>query len=233
MAFSGFNAEGIDLLIMNRLQNNKEFYEQHKDEIREKAIEPFYELIEEMKQQMLLIDPNFVTVPNRMVSRVRRDNRFTKDKSLYRANLWLFFRRARKPFEHVPSYYVEIHPEYWAYGCWGGMGKGEMEEIRAMILREDKIFLDAYKAVNACKEMTLEGELYKRPKFPEAKAEYQTWLNRKQLGVNYNNNEKFESILDGSFVPNMLKNMNQIAPFYRLLWTAKERAATSARVMGR
>ena len=34
MAFHGFSAEGVDLLQLNRLQNSKEFYDAHKDEIK-------------------------------------------------------------------------------------------------------------------------------------------------------------------------------------------------------
>ena len=119
MAFHGFSAEGVDLLQLNRLQNSKEFYDAHKDEIKRLSIRPFHELIAEMTPEMVKIDPQFVTVPSRMVSRVRRDTRYTKDKTLYRANMWLFFRRARRERESVPAYYFELHPEYWAFGCWG------------------------------------------------------------------------------------------------------------------
>ena len=90
MAFHGFSAEGVDLLQLNRLQNSKEFYDAHKDEIKRLSIRPFHELIAEMTPEMVKIDPQFVTVPSRMVSRVRRDTRYTKDKTLYRANMWLF-----------------------------------------------------------------------------------------------------------------------------------------------
>ena len=141
MAFTGFSAAGVDLLQLNRLQNSKEFYEEHKNEIKKLAITPFYELIEQMTPVMQQIDAQFVTVPSRMVSRVRRDTRYTKDKTLYRANLWLFFRRARRQHESMPCYYFELHPEYWAWGCWGAWGTGEMQALRDMILHEDRLFL--------------------------------------------------------------------------------------------
>ena len=48
MAFHGFSAEGVDLLQLNRLQNSKEFYDAHKDEIKRLSIRPFHELIAEM-----------------------------------------------------------------------------------------------------------------------------------------------------------------------------------------
>lgn len=71
MAFTGFSAAGVDLLSLNRLQNSKDFYEEHKAEIKKLAITPFYELIEQMTPVMQQIDEQFVTVPSRMVSRVR------------------------------------------------------------------------------------------------------------------------------------------------------------------
>ena len=162
-----------------------------------------------MTPVMQQIDAQFVTVPSRMVSRVRRDTRYTKDKTLYRANLWLFFRRARRQHESMPCYYFELHPEYWAWGCWGAWGTGEMQALRDMILHEDRLFLDAFEAVKRCPEVTLAGELYKRPKYPDAKPEYQSWLNRKEIGVDFRESEDFAPVLDGSFVGPMLETMKK------------------------
>lgn len=230
MAFTGFSAEGIDLLVLNRLQNDKAFYEAHKEEIKRLAIEPFYRLCEEMTPVMSAIDPQFVTVPSRMVSRVRRDTRYTKDKTLYRANLWLFFRRARaSAYDSVPAYYVEVHPEYWSWGCWGSWGRGDMAAVREMILHEDKRFLEAFDAVSRCQAVSLGGELYKRPKCPDANPAYQDWLNRKELGVSFYEHTDFAPLLDGSFVQPMLAAMQQLAPLYRFLLAAKERADAGAR----
>lgn len=231
MSFSGFCAEGIDLLQLNRLQNSKGFYEEHKSELKEKAILPFYELIEDITPDMLLIDSHFVTVPYRMVSRIRRDTRFTKDKSLYRANLWMFFRRPKLRFDEVPGYFLEVHPEYWSYGCFGASGKGEMAEIREMILKEDTNFLYARRAVEACKGMTLEGECFKRPKYPDAKPEYQTWLNRKFYVVSVTERDDFSALLDGSFVDPMVKRFQALKPFYDFLWIARDRVSQKRKEM--
>jgi len=229
MSFKGFNAEGIDLLQLNRLQNSKEFYDAHKDEIKRLVVQPFHELIVEMTPVMLEIDPLFVVTPSRMVSRVRRDTRYTKDKSLYRANMWMFFRRPRHEREFIPCYYFEIHPEYWRYGCWGASGKGAMDALRDMVLNEDKLFTNAYEAVTRCKGVSLEGTLYKRPRFPDAKPEYQPWLNRKELGAEFNEYNNFTPILDGSFLPQMLDTMRQLAPLYRLFIAAKGHADAGKR----
>ena len=158
MEFTGFDPQGLDLLIENRMMNSIEFYEAHKAQIKRLVIEPFYALCRQMQDTMLLIDPHFVTIPSRMVSRVRRDTRYTKDKTLYRANLWLFFRRTRTQYEEIPFFYMELGPDAWKYGCWGGFGRGEMAAARECILQEDKLFLDAYRAVQRVPEMILQGE---------------------------------------------------------------------------
>ncbi len=229
MSFTGFGSEGIDLLQLNRLQNSKEFYEEHKEDIKRLMVQPFHELINEMIPVMLEIDPLFVTVPSRMVSRVRRDTRYTKDKTLYRSNMWLFFRRPRQERESVPCYYFEVHQEFWRYGCWCSYNRPDMEKLREMVLNEDKLFLEAYDAVSKCPEVKLDGELYKRPRFSDAKPEYQGWLNRKEMGADFTEYENFGPILDGSFVKPMLETMKKLAPLYRLFVSAKERADAAAR----
>ena len=222
--FKGFSPEGLDLLIENRLMNSKDFYEEHKKEIREKAINPFHALCMDMTEDMLKIDPLFVTNPTRMVSRVRRDTRYTKDKTLYRANLWLYFRRPKYRFDSVPFYYMEVTPEYWSYGCFGVFGKGEMEIARKMILNEDANFLNAYKSAKNSDVFSLDGEMYKREHFPSAKDEYKPWLNRKYLGLAFYEYEDYSPLWDGSFVKPMLDNFKKIAPFYDFLIAIRERA---------
>ena len=39
-----------------------------------------------------------------------------------------------------------------------------------MILAEDRLFLDAFRAVNSCPQVHLAGEMYKRPEIPGRKA---------------------------------------------------------------
>lgn len=224
MEFTGFYPQGLDLLIENRMMNSPVFYQEHKSQIKALAIEPFYALCQSMREDMLQIDPLFVTIPSRMVSRVRRDTRYIKDKTLYRSNLWLYFRRPRAQFEDVPFFYFELGPEYWRYGCWGGFGRGEMAHARDMIVREDKLFLDAYTAVQQIPSMQLHGEVYKRLKCPDAKEIYRLWSERKQLGIDFEETHDYSPVFDGSFVPQMLERFHQLTPFYRFLWAIKERA---------
>ena len=71
--------------------------------------------------------------------------------------------------------------------------------------------------------------MYKRPNSRTQSRNIRTGLNRKEIGVDYTNGEDFTPVLDGTFVPFMLKTMRQLAPLYRLLLAAKERADAAGR----
>lgn len=229
MEFCGFRPEGLDLLIENRLQNSKEYYEAHKAQIKKLVHEPFYNLIECMAPEMQKIDPLFVIEPRRMLSRIRRDTRYTKDKTLYRDHAWITFGRMKGEFATRPVYYFEITPEYWSYGCgYYQAPPVEMQLAREMILAEDKLFLDAFTAVQRRPEFILYGEMYKRLKFPDAPEKYQPWLQRKNLGVSCES-DNFEPLWDGSFVKKVIQNMQAIAPLYQLFCTIKERTSVASR----
>lgn len=226
MDFSGFHPEGLDLLIENRMHNDKNFYEEHKPQLQSLVLEPFYALIERLTPDMLRIDPLLVIKPRQAVSRVRRDTRFSKDKTLYRANIWITFSRMKDSFASRPCFYFEISPENWSYGCgYYQAPPAEMRRAREMILAEDKRFLDAFHAVNSCKIFSLYGDCYKRPHFPDAPECYQPWLNRKNLGVSTEFTDH-APLFDGSFVPDLINNFHKIAPFYHFLCTIKAQENT-------
>ena len=224
MAFSGFRPEGLDLMIQNRLMDSKPFYDEHKAEIKRLMQQPMTELIGEVSDAMREIDPLFVLVPSKMISRVRRDTRYTKDKTLYRDHMWCTFGRPKGEHDSRPCYYFEVMPESWGYGSgYYKATPGELAILREMILREDKRFLEAYAAVQAMPRFSLYGEEFKRPKFPDAKAEYQPWLNKRNIGLSYSCYD-FKPLFEGSFIGEMLRDLRAIAPFYYFLCAVHESA---------
>ena len=90
------------------------------------------------------------------------------------------------------------------------------------LLHEDVFFQRAFDAVQRG-DFVLEGEQYKRPKYPDAPKQYQDWLNRKQLGVSFCSVD-FELLFAGGFYDKMIKDIQQIKPFYDFLQKAEERA---------
>ena len=93
MGFSGFSDKTLRFLLENRMNNSKQWYDSHKDEYKRYVYDPFVELVNELAPAVLQIDSQIITIPSRIISRTRRDTRFTKDKTMYRDNAWIVFAR--------------------------------------------------------------------------------------------------------------------------------------------
>ena len=88
-----FCRETFEFLFENRLKDSKEWYDAHKPERQKLVTEPLLALSASLGPAMLEMDSQLVTEPRRTISRLRRDTRYTKDKSLYRDVIWCVFLR--------------------------------------------------------------------------------------------------------------------------------------------
>lgn len=121
--YSGITAESLFLLAENRFQDSKSFYEEHKPTIWAGVVEPLRVLVGELAPTMLAIDSKIVVDPlkNGCVSRVRRDNRYTNDKAMYRENMWIAFLRDKHAWDYtLPAFFldVSIRGAEWGLGFY-------------------------------------------------------------------------------------------------------------------
>lgn len=219
-----FSKRALDFLFENKLHDSKEWYEEHKDIYREYVTKPFAALAAELAPFFEETGSELICTPKR-VSRVRRDTRFTKDKSLFRDHIWISVSRPKERFEQIPEFYFCIEQTGFSLGCgYYQAGRDSMEAIRKLILNDDSSFNEASKALKAAPEFILGGEMYKRSRFPEESEEKQNWLNRKSLFTDLSSGD-FE-LLFGSDLGSYLKcEFAKIVPFYRFLMKAEENAA--------
>ena len=89
--------------------------------------QPALALAEALSPTVEAIDPLLERRPNRVVSRINRDIRFTKDKSPYRDHLFLAFRRPCTDRQSTPGLYFEITDQE-AYCAWILWGKSPSDE---------------------------------------------------------------------------------------------------------
>ena len=82
--YKGITPEAIELLSLNRFNDSKAFYEEHKEELKQGAIIPMRQIVLDVSDLVCDIDPLMDTNPIYIVSRIRRDTRRTKSKMLYR-----------------------------------------------------------------------------------------------------------------------------------------------------
>lgn len=182
MSFDGFTAEALKFLFENKLNNSKEWYDGHKDIYKKYVYDPFVELVKELSPTMLEIDDKIITVPSKLISRVRRDTRFSKDKTLYRDNVWIVFLRDKSIMATSPCFWFEISQKGSSFGIgYYGAEPSSMAKMREMIIDGHPVFKKALQCYESQKDFILGGEMYKKSKFPGQPENLRAWLDRKNI----------------------------------------------------
>lgn len=164
--FQGIRQEDMWLLAENRFQDSKAFYEDHKPQLRAGILQPLQALFSDMAPEMLKIDPQIVADPmrNGSVSRIRRDNRYTRDKAMYRENMWISFLRDKKAWDNLPGFYLDISLRGSSYGVgFYHPSPRLMQTLRRMIDETPDDFVQAMSRAEAA-GFVCEGDRYARPK---------------------------------------------------------------------
>lgn len=167
-------------------QNHREFFEANRERYRTLVQQPMLALAERLLPTALSIDPRFQTCPSAIVSRIRRDTRYTKDKSPYRDHVWLGFKPAGMRTSECFVLYAEFERERYGYGM--GMYAPEpalMAELRARMLARPKHFLELVEEQRFRERFEVFGESYRRPRFTGCEAALLPWVNRRSLGFSF------------------------------------------------
>lgn len=179
--YDGITTDAIFLLERNRFENSKEFYEAHKAQINQTVIKPMRQIAVILSNELSRVDPHIQTNPTRMTSRIRRDTRFTKDKSLYRDHVWISFERPKKEWEGYPGMWMEISPRGYSYGVGPyAPSPTYLELLRQQMCAQQKAFLQAAEQVRKTGAL-LAGEDYKRKKPGEYPKELDSYYNKKNF----------------------------------------------------
>jgi uncharacterized protein (TIGR02453 family) len=161
--YPGIKPESIFLLAENRFNDSKSFYDAHKEELKNGIILPLRALVEDLTPTLSAINPDIILDPSRIICRIRRDTRFTNDKSLYRENLWIMLRHQKNELP-TPTFWFEFFPDRYSYGV------GLLSETpafmqfwrREIVGQKSKLLRAAKSAENA--GFRLDCDSYKRSK---------------------------------------------------------------------
>ncbi len=104
--FSGFTPATFTFLKELKENNTRDWFEAHRDQFNQVLQTPFQNLVVSLIPPMIEIDPQFeIKQPKKMISRIYRDLRFSKDKSPYRPNMWLSFHRITEDWKDEPGFF--------------------------------------------------------------------------------------------------------------------------------
>lgn len=184
--FKGIKPESIELLCLNRFNDSKEFYEEHKLELKDGITVPMRQIVLDLSGLMYDIDDKMLTDPVRSVSRIYRDTRGNRSKIKYRENMWLMLRRYKKEYPSAPFFYFEFYPNSFGYGlAFWTWKQSAFKEVHNLIIEHPGRWLDA---VDACKQAVLTYDArdnYKKDMYPNAPKEIKPYLSAKNMEFSY------------------------------------------------
>jgi uncharacterized protein (TIGR02453 family) len=165
------------------------------------------------------IDSGMEVRPAKCLARIRRDVRFTRDKSPFRDHLWLLFRKAAEPREGSLMFWFEVSPEStgWGMGFWGE-NRPVFDLMRRRMAANPKAFVDMLESCRLS-EHTLQmgGESFKRMAVPEQiPPELHSIYTAKELYI-HQSETQLGWIYSPEIVKRVARDYKALMPLYKAL----------------
>ena len=212
--FTGFAQKTIDFMWGIRLNNNKPWFEEHKDEFKRDFQFPMKELGQEVYSRIMADcgERGFI----HKLSRIYKDARRVHDGCPYRDNLWFSVEKPSAPGEEsagILTFWFDLNPEGWSYGLGYYAAKAAtMERLRTRIDDNPKEFEKLIDLLDSQEEFTLDGPEYARAKqAPTPKT--QGWYNKKSFSL-IHSGEIGDELFARGFADRLVTGYRFLMPFY-------------------
>jgi len=222
-----FSQETIDFLVENKLRNDKAWFEEHKTQYNQLVIAPLVSLVEALTPTLLSIDDKLLCVPkiNGSISRIWRDSRFSKDKSIFRDTMWCMFVRQKNV--GLPEFFFVVSPHDFIYGCgYFAASPASMESVRRLILEGDKDFKKALSTYEKQQLFQIDGDMYKKSRHPNSPDNLKPWLDRKSICF-VGRSTDFSLLYSNKLASVVAEGYKTLAPIYNFLIKAEKLIATT------
>jgi uncharacterized protein (TIGR02453 family) len=216
--FTGFTPNTLDFFRRLDKNNNREWFAEHKKEYVQYVAEPFKQLAAELAPMVKELDPLIFTDPRRTVSRIYRDTRFSHNKSPYRPNVWIAFKRSSECWTETPVFFFEVTATQYMAGM--GMYQANaatMRNFRQLLDNAPQHFWEIIKPIRKNRAMKLEAEQYKRPLQCEHRKEILPWYQSKTFAViGYYEPDKI--LYSAKLADFIIGKFLLLKPLYDFLW---------------
>ena len=205
--FAGFSPETIDFLWGIRLNNNRDWFMDHKQAYQKYLYEPMKALAQE-------VFAPFRDVPNMAfkVSRIYKDARMHPAVP-YKESLWLSMRPDGLAWSEQPTLYFEIRPEAYSYGFILWKPRAEMmEKFRGMLLARPDEFPALIEQVSAASGLHFSAESYYRKK-PCPLEQLQPYWNLKSILMDVDRSPD-DLLFSADLADEVIRTLQGLYPLY-------------------
>lgn len=215
--FQGFTQQTVDFMWGIRFNNDRVWFEQHKEEYKACLEGPMKELCREAYEDISSRHKDLGLVSR--VCRIYRDARRLHGRGPYKDHLWFTVSQPAERWSCLPTFWFELSPEDYSFGLGYWMAQAStMAKLRARLDRDPGTFEKLVRQVGKDPELTLAGEDFKKPK-PAPSSLLENWYNKKggfSVGCTRPHDELlFTPALKGE----LLEKWERLVPMYRYLST--------------
>lgn len=216
--FIGFNPDGFMLLEMNKFNDSRDFYESVKEDIKKMSIIPMRQLCSDLSEELYRIDPKMNLIPTKMVSRVRRDTRYSKNKQMYRSNIWCMFMRDKHQWENFPCMWFEFFPDGYSYGvAMFRFDATGLDAFRRKLIDNPRAFKRALTSIEITgAQLFIDSFKKNKPGIDEVDDELKLFYNAKDFGFTYHSSD-MSKLIDGTVKEELIYAIRAFEPMYKFL----------------
>jgi uncharacterized protein (TIGR02453 family) len=218
--FQGFSPQTLSFFHQLDANNNRDWFAKHRNDYLRYVSEPMKQLVISLSPMISELDPQVISAPHRIASRIYRDTRFSNDKTPYRPRLWFAFKREVDRWTETPTYFFQIEEKKYLFGM--GMysaSPATMRRFRQMIDDNPNYFRNIIEPIRKKKTFKLDVDRYKRPLPCEHPAIIDAWYQSKSIAV-LAQREPDKILFSSKLVDFLIDRFIFLKPLYDFLWQA-------------
>ncbi len=215
MTFDGFSPAASEFLWELSFNNERPWFQAHKDQYEAAVHEPFQALAEEVSARM---SRDYPLAEFRLhVSRIYRDARRLYGRGPFKDHLWFTLFHAANRYTEGPMFWFEISPAEFSYGLgYFDISPAEMDAFRRRVDANPAQFETLAASAMKMRGFHVIGPEYKRQK-KDLGSVINPWYNRKRFGLEYAHN--FDAALLGPDLPDRLcRCFRRLMPLYEYFY---------------
>lgn len=211
--FQGFTDRTFEFFMAISFNNNREFFHDNHDWYMEAIRQPLIELAADLSGTIEKIDDRLERRPERCVSRINRDIRFSRDKSPYRDYMWIAFHNPEEKHSR-PGYWMDISLDHIGFGMgFYEEDKSIMDAHRQFLMNHPEEFKRIIASLNPAD--TLSMDIRKRMKVPEGIDEnLQKWYSIKSVGLSRELSTESPIVRSSALAEEIAKTYLGMKPLY-------------------
>lgn len=210
--FEGFTDATVDFMWGIRFNNEKTWFEEHKETYLTEFYRPMqalgYELFDFIRDQR----PDYDLICK--VARIYRDARRLRGRGPYKESLWFGIREPADQWTAKPTFWFELMPEGWTCGMGYYMPKPlTMAKLRARIDRDPKTMESLMRKLNRQEEFHLETLDYKKPRSEAPSPLVAPWYQAKSFSI-VHEDKLTDDLFSREIVERLKEDFQALLPFY-------------------